>query len=518
MAASRAAPRRSPIEVEVSHLLRNLDSPQALCANLLIEPLVGTDRNALTLGHVRALVERQLDAMARDGAGDRARARRRREILLRYDIGGESGKKVAADLGLSRRHFYRERRAATLDLGARLRRLRPPAEKHTYLYLDLFEAAEAAAYAVDLAGVPAHACTKFLVLATTTRDVGKRVRALCDAARVMIDLFDFAGAERVLREARRSIVEMSPSSAAEGEQAKSALELTSAVLQIHAPAAIDAYQLARPAFQRARRYVHEFDASGLHSQVRERLRHANRLACNGYGAEARLLMHECRPLLDLLAGRVAYLETAYAGIRAAVALEVDGPNHEVVELASTALRLARQDGNFMIAAYAGLTLSTALAASGLQRAVPVARAALELAANSNSPNLLAHARLRVANVLNELGHPAPSAELAAQVIATEHLSPRFKLQARLARAQSLLQFGEVATAQAEALECYRQGGDYDRGLVRGLALRTMAESAKALDQRREATTLLGRALETLEAGNHARMLSFVKRGDAHNPA
>jgi tetratricopeptide (TPR) repeat protein len=180
-------------------------------------------------------------------------------------------------------------------------------------------------------------------------------------------------------------------------------------------------------------------------------------------------------------------------------------------LAAAALRLARQGGFFSLATYAGLTLSTALAASGTSRAVPVARAALELALNSNSPNLLAHARLRVASVFNEVGAAREGGELAQQVIATEHLSRRFSLQARITLAQSLLQFGEIETARAAALECYRSGDDCDRGLVRGFALRTLAECANALGRRDEAVDLFSRALETLEAGNHARVLSFAER-------
>jgi ATP/maltotriose-dependent transcriptional regulator MalT len=145
------------------------------------------------------------------------------------------------------------------------------------------------------------------------------------------------------------------------------------------------------------------------------------------------------------------------------------------------------------------------------QAAALAGAALDLALKSNSPNLLAHARLRVAHVFNELDQPKQAAELAQLVIATEHLSPRFRTEARLAHAQALLCLGNVDAAQAAAADCYELNDGGDRNVARGLALRILAQCASACGRRDKAAHLFSRSLEALESGGHARALYFAQR-------
>jgi hypothetical protein len=98
----RANPARSRY-CATRHLLRNLDQPRKLRRN----PLAGGAFAASTMHEaaraISARVDRALDAM--HGA-------RHASILLRVDVQRHDPKVVAADLGLSTRHFHRERRIA----------------------------------------------------------------------------------------------------------------------------------------------------------------------------------------------------------------------------------------------------------------------------------------------------------------------------------------------------------------------------------------------------------------------
>src|SRR5262249_32664822 len=142
--------------------------------------------------------------------------------------------------------------------------------------------------------------------------------------------------------------------------------------------------------------------------------------------------------------------------------------------ASSAFRLACRDGNFVYAAYAGLTLATVLAAQGAPHARDVAWASLDAALNSNSPNLAAHARLRVVHVLNELGDARQAFELAQRLTAATQMSTRYRWEARLTQAQALFGLNNVPAAEAIALECYERGDKTNRGLIHGFALRLLA--------------------------------------------
>jgi len=82
----------------VRFLLRNIDAPQCLSG----DPLLGSTSPHLA----RALVESAANQLAP----------RLRLIIARCDLGGELHEHVAADLGISRRHFYRERQVALTAL------------------------------------------------------------------------------------------------------------------------------------------------------------------------------------------------------------------------------------------------------------------------------------------------------------------------------------------------------------------------------------------------------------------
>ena len=101
------------------HLLRHLDDPSTLSTNELVAPVFRSEsstgkitrRNSRrTMASIRGLVRAAAnDLLAREGGPSAADAMRQHEILMRCDLLGEPHKRVASELGLSMRQFYRER-------------------------------------------------------------------------------------------------------------------------------------------------------------------------------------------------------------------------------------------------------------------------------------------------------------------------------------------------------------------------------------------------------------------------
>ena len=107
----------------VAHLLRHLHDGVALRANPIAARyfqksasggVVSEDLEADALTRVHAALSAALERVFVHGGDERTRARafRQRTIVERCDLVGEPHANVAADLGLSRREFYRERKRA----------------------------------------------------------------------------------------------------------------------------------------------------------------------------------------------------------------------------------------------------------------------------------------------------------------------------------------------------------------------------------------------------------------------
>lgn len=91
------------------HLLRHLWDAKALHGNALAEAFLLDSRRSLS--DLRATVMTICEELtkANSGAADDDRLTRRRQIVIRCDLGRQPHAHVARDLGLSMRQFYRER-------------------------------------------------------------------------------------------------------------------------------------------------------------------------------------------------------------------------------------------------------------------------------------------------------------------------------------------------------------------------------------------------------------------------
>ncbi len=112
--------------VHARDALRATADEGALRSNPLLAHL---QRQALDHDGLRAHVLRALERLDPGSRADVASARRGRQhtILLRCDVQGRVHEEVAKALGLSRRQFYRDRRAALLAFATSLRTYRLPA-------------------------------------------------------------------------------------------------------------------------------------------------------------------------------------------------------------------------------------------------------------------------------------------------------------------------------------------------------------------------------------------------------
>lgn len=109
-------PGAAELDVTVRHLLRNLGDVEALRSNRLTARFFSAaptaEGDALVLARIRRRVEALADRLESEAMWYPHRAdslRRQRSILEACDLAGRPHKAVAAELGLERRQFYRER-------------------------------------------------------------------------------------------------------------------------------------------------------------------------------------------------------------------------------------------------------------------------------------------------------------------------------------------------------------------------------------------------------------------------
>ncbi|HEY1653723.1 MAG TPA: hypothetical protein VGF86_01265 [Candidatus Tumulicola sp.] len=179
------------------HALAHLDDPQGLKLNAF-----AASHADLTYEAMRAAMLRALELLRAAGSGAAAdRARREHAILARCDLAGESHKCVAGGLGLSRRQFYRERRAALQRLGAAIAGQLEVAGSRIAT-LDLGDAAEACIEALRSAGEHRSVFREASALATVVAGEAREVEAWMVAAEAARFLADGGAAVHALGRAR----------------------------------------------------------------------------------------------------------------------------------------------------------------------------------------------------------------------------------------------------------------------------------------------------------------------------
>jgi hypothetical protein len=398
------------LALETRRLLRHLDTPDLLRHNVLVAHLFDEYSPDAALATIRSIVHRALDRLVEQARyAKRDRAIRHRTIVMRYDLGGEPACAVAADLGLSMRHFYRERHAACIDIGTLLKQI-VPARARAHYVASVYEVAESAAHAIYLSGAPERAAEQFLTLARAHDDPLSRIAALCDAAMIHIELYDNEGARQLVASAIAEFerADMLPATRAE---AQSLIGFAQALGLWDAADGVEAVGLARHTMQSAQRYMGELSASGLRLQAGERMRYASRALTTGDPIGALKLLRESEPFIDLLGQRVPYLRVDYANIRCGVELRGGGDWEQATQLATTAYEESRKQGYLVGAATSAKALAYMLATNGDARSLELAEAVVDLARCNNSPRLLAYAQIGAAEIYSLMNRFAKALEL-----------------------------------------------------------------------------------------------------------
>jgi hypothetical protein len=161
------------------HLLRHLDDASALRDNPLVAALFQrTAANDDPLTVIRRIVARVADELRERAADGHSplHAERQYQILVRADLGGELHKRVSADLGISLRLFYGERRAIRLFVAQAVSKYVRIETERQRVVLDPFEMGFNRARALyEMGAVPA-AIGQFESMLYASTEASRRVR------------------------------------------------------------------------------------------------------------------------------------------------------------------------------------------------------------------------------------------------------------------------------------------------------------------------------------------------------
>jgi tetratricopeptide (TPR) repeat protein len=145
---TRRAGHGASLDQACRHLLLHLADARKLRSNSLVAAIFTRRHDVLdpvtarrkALEDVRRIVESAAEDLRTSAQGrDAAHYYRQYQILVRCDLGGESHKQVASDLGISLRHFYRERRSARVLLAGSIERAVIQVNKQPIFVLDRFD-------------------------------------------------------------------------------------------------------------------------------------------------------------------------------------------------------------------------------------------------------------------------------------------------------------------------------------------------------------------------------------------
>jgi hypothetical protein len=490
------------------HLLRHLDDPVALGRNPLVTSLFDRSEAASRLsadamnrihGLIRKCAER-LRADTPSTPEGRERRERQYQILVRCDLSREPHASVAADLALSRRQFYRERREASdylahfLADAVRERAARPHA-----VSVDPFALELSRAKALRLAGAADRAEVVLRDLIRSAAGPAQQIEPWCALVDILINCNRTDEAEVELDLARTALRERNgmPRS-----------------LLVQLRARLDMQHASYLWFQGLTRETAELDARTVgvvtrmsqltNPQAHEffvttRLRQVQCELMAGSIDRARVDIDQIRTFLTSvddvpLSVRIFYLITL-GNVRG----HTPGAADEVSGLLGEALALAQRHGliELVIEAMSQLSSNAQLRgdhAAGMRYIYDVLPIAERFALPSQHGMLLNVAAISEAS----LGHHDKAVELAGQargVLAPNSLE---SIYSRLAEAQARLSTSGFALAADVAREAYDAAGRIQSDRLAGTALRFLAESHAGLGQRERAKEYILGAVACLE--------------------
>jgi hypothetical protein len=486
------------------HLLRHLDDPAGLRANALVGPLFeqveGGSRTSTVLGKVQDLVGRCAEQLRTDADGPESRERRERQyrILTRCDLGSEQRDAVAADLGLSRRQFYRERKEASEYLARFVAEyVRERLAQTQHVRLDRFALEVARAKALRLAGEAPGSERVLRDLIASANGFVSKVEPWCNLIDLLVNDNRSAEARSELEQLRKDLANASdlPREAAIESRARVDMQVAGYLwyqgrmreaLALDERAEGDLAAMARSLNPAAREFF-----------VKARIRQAICGLMIGTLEQARLRLEEARAMLvsdDLpLALRIEFL-IIYGSLK-----EHAGGSDEAMPLVGEALNLARRHGlvELVIDAVSGLS-STAQVRGDHVASKRFAYDILPVAEQSGLA-MQQGVLLNVAAISEaSLGKHEAAVDLARRARAVLSQDSLESIYSSLAEAQASVTIRDFGAASGAAQAAYAAASGIRSDRLGGTALRLLAESAAGLGHAQEAQERIVGAIAALE--------------------
>jgi tetratricopeptide (TPR) repeat protein len=489
------------------HLLRHLDDPAALRRNPLVVPLFEQgDANPRAsvdvVSRITALIRECAERIRADATGTREnRESRERQyrILVRCDLGREPHAIVAAELALSRRQFYRERREASERLAiflvehARQRLARLPAAA-----IDRFGLELSRSKALRLAGEAQNSERVLRALIASDDGLGRRVEPWCGLIDILINDNRIGEAEHEL-EAVQAALLGARLSRTEGLQGQARIDMqlasylwfqgrTREALALDGRAEGVVFAMARSPQPEAREFF-----------VATRIRQALCGLVSGTLERSGELLEEARAMLassdDLpLSQRITFL-IVYGTLKSHLA----GTSDETTALVSEALALAQRHGHVELVIDAMCELSSDAQVRGdhaasrhyIYEILPVAERFAMPAQHGIILNVAAISE-------TSLGRHEDAVRLAARARSVLPDNSLESIYSSLVEAQARLSTRAYARASSAARSARVAASAIQSDRLAGSALRLLAESAEGLGRIDEAREHILDAIAALE--------------------
>jgi tetratricopeptide (TPR) repeat protein len=507
--AKRATRATESTALAAQHLLRHLDDPQALSRNPLVASLFdqgdGMARpSANILRHLHDAIRQcaeQLRADATSTRDDRESRERQYQILIRCDLGREPHTTVASDLALSRRQFYRERRAASEYLAhflaeiAKRRAARPRA-----ISVDRFLLENARAKYLRLAGEAERAQDALREIVASADDIGRKIGPWCTLIELLINCNRIGEAEAELDAAQQVI---------DGARGQQQSQVVQSQLRIDMQRASYYYfqGLMREAAEVDQRLEGSLVAMSRSASpelqeffVATRVRQSLCDVMSGTVDRARTIIDEVGALLAAQSEVLPDLRATYLITSGSIKDNALGGSTEAFNMLSEALGLAQSQG----LTYLVIEAMSALAnnaqgrgdfASGMRYIAEILPVAERFALPAQHGMLLNAAAMSEAT----LGHHEAAVGFASR--ARDVLAPNSleNIYSSLAEAQARVSTHGYALAARAAREAYEAASRIRSDRLAGTALRLLAESSAGLGRAEDAREYALAAVARLES-------------------
>jgi hypothetical protein len=508
MNAGNGSAPRVPSAAAAQHLLRHLDDPSALRRNPLVAPLfdqgegssrVSVDAMNRITSLIRACAE-QIRAEATGPRETRENRERQYQILVRCDLGREPHTAVAADLALSRRQFYRERREASQHLARFIaafvqeRVARPHA-----ITIDRFALELSRAKALRLAGEAATSERVLRDLVASDDGFARKVEPWCGLIDILVNANRIAEAEQELLRVQTGLAGAPGLGRTASTHSKARIEMQLASYLLFQGRMREAMSLDARAEGIVSGMGRSPSPEAREFFVTTRIRQAVCGVMSGTVDRARVSMEEARVTLasadDLpLALRINFL-LVYGTVRYHAAGGMD----ETLALFSEALALAQRHGliELVIEAMSQLSSNAQVRgdhAAGTRYIYEILPVAERFALPAQHGMLLNVAAISETS----LGHHGDAVRLAARARTILSGNSLESIYSSLAEAQARLSTRSYARAAAAAGAALAAAVAIRSDRLAGTALRLLAESAEGLGQQTEARDHIVGAVQALE--------------------